>query len=43
MVRIEPALLARLDAWIDAQEATKPSRPEAIRRIIERALAKSDG
>ena len=36
-VRIPPDALARLDAWI-AQQVDKPSRPEAIRRLMEKAL-----
>jgi hypothetical protein len=38
-VRIQPVKLADLDRWIAAQ-ADQPSRPEAIRRIVERALAR---
>jgi hypothetical protein len=37
-VRIPPGDLARLDAWIAAQPEPKPSRPEAIRRLVEKAL-----
>jgi Arc/MetJ-type ribon-helix-helix transcriptional regulator len=40
MVRIPPDQLALLDAWIEKQREHR-SRPEAIRRILERALAKS--
>lgn len=32
-VRLQPDLLAYLDAWIEAQVDT-PSRPEAVRRIL---------
>lgn len=32
-VRIPPELLGKLDGWISAQP-DKPSRPEAVRRII---------
>jgi hypothetical protein len=39
MVRMPPASLARLDAWIADQPEPKPSRPEAARRLIEMALA----
>jgi hypothetical protein len=39
-VRILPSLLKELDAWIGDQEP-RPSRPEAIRRFLERALARS--
>jgi hypothetical protein len=41
-LRAPPALLQPLDAWIDAQPAPKPSRPEAARRLIQRAL-KAEG
>ena len=36
-VRLRPDQLAELDAWAYAQDDT-PSRPEAIRRIIAKAL-----
>lgn len=36
-VRVPPELLAKLDAWIDSQDP-KPSRPEAIRAMVEVAL-----
>lgn len=36
-VRLQPDQLAALDRWIEAQD-DKPSRPEAIRRILETAL-----
>jgi hypothetical protein len=36
-LRILPPLLKRIDAWI-AKESDKPSRPEAMRRLIERGL-----
>jgi hypothetical protein len=39
-VRIHPEKLAELDRWI-ATQADQPSRPEAIRRIVERTLARS--
>ncbi len=32
-----PAHLERVDRWIEAQ-ADRPSRPEAIRRLLEQAL-----
>jgi hypothetical protein len=37
-VRLQPDPLAALDAWIAAQPDT-PSRPEAVRRLLGRALA----
>jgi hypothetical protein len=39
-VRIQPNQLAGLDAWI-AGQAPPPSRPEAIRRLVELGLAGS--
>ncbi|CAO4184893.1 CopG family transcriptional regulator [Methylorubrum populi] len=38
-VRVPPAQLAPLDAWIAAQPDPKPSRPEAIRKLLDGALA----
>ena len=37
-VRIQPEKLSQLDRWI-ADQKGKLSRPEAIRRIVERTLA----
>jgi hypothetical protein len=37
-VRIQPDKLAQLDRWI-ADQKDRLSRPEAIRRIVERTLA----
>lgn len=37
MLRLHPPLLPRLDAWI-AEQRDAPSRPEAIRRLLERSL-----
>ncbi len=37
-VRILPQPLARLDDWIARQPDPKPTRPEAIRRLVEKAL-----
>jgi hypothetical protein len=39
-VRWRPSDLARLDTWIAAQPVPRPTRPEAIRRLVEQALAK---
>jgi hypothetical protein len=39
-VRIQPGQMATLDAWIAGQDAP-PSRPEAIRRLIDLGLAGS--
>jgi len=38
MVRLHPPFLSKLDAWIKQQDEPL-SRPEAIRRLAERALA----
>jgi hypothetical protein len=37
-VRLPPDQLARLDAWIARQPHPKPSRPEAIRRLLHEGL-----
>jgi hypothetical protein len=39
-VRIHPPQLDALDAWIAARPDLKASRPEAIRRLLEKALKK---
>lgn len=41
-VRVQPEQLQPLDAWIEGQPEPKPSRPEAARRLIQRAL-KAEG
>lgn len=33
-VRVPPDLLADLDAWIAEQPDPKPSRPDAMRRLV---------
>lgn len=38
MVRLQPDQLAALDAWIAAQPEPV-TRPEAIRRLVEKGLA----
>jgi hypothetical protein len=38
VVRCDRALLSRLDGWIGAQPKPKPTRPDAIRRLLEQAL-----
>jgi hypothetical protein len=38
-VRLQPLPLSRLDAWIAKQNEPGLGRPEAIRRIVEPALA----
>lgn len=40
MVRIQPELLDAIDAWISSQPE-KLSRPEAIRRLVAKALKDS--
>jgi hypothetical protein len=37
-VRLYPDMERQLEAWIECQD-DQPSRPEAIRRLIERGLA----
>jgi cytochrome c553 len=39
-VRLQPPAMAALKAWIAEQPPPPPSRPEAIRRLIERGMAK---
>jgi hypothetical protein len=39
LVRLQPEALDGLDAW-RAGEKDAPSRPEAIRRLLEKALAR---
>lgn len=41
-VRIERKMLDALDAWIAARPEPRPTRPEAIRRLLEKALAPGD-
>lgn len=37
MVRLRPDQLTKVDRWREAQDDT-PTRPEAIRRLVEKAL-----
>jgi len=37
-VRMLPDLLGALDAWIAKQPEPKPTRPEAVRRLLGEAL-----
>jgi len=37
MVRLQPEQLAKVDQWRERQD-DKPSRPEAIRRLVASAL-----
>jgi hypothetical protein len=38
MVRVPPTELEPIDAWIKVQPKPRPSRPEAIRRLVEMGL-----
>jgi len=38
VVRMHPPMLAGLDEWISKQKQPFPSRPEAIRRLVELGL-----
>jgi cytochrome c553 len=38
MVRLQSEQLAALDAWIAARDEPRPSRPEAIRIILQEKL-----
>jgi hypothetical protein len=40
-VRLPPAELAPIDAWIKAQAAPRPTRAEAIRRLAHMALVRA--
>jgi Arc/MetJ-type ribon-helix-helix transcriptional regulator len=40
--RMPPPLIAALDSWIASQADPKPSRSEAIRRLLQEALAAKD-
>lgn len=37
LVRFQPDQLAEIDTWAAKQE-DKPSRPEAVRRLVKRGL-----
>ena len=37
-LRLPPTQIGFLDSWIASQPDPKPTRPEAIRRLLERAL-----
>ena len=39
-VRFPPIDLAALDRWIDGQPDPKPSRPQAVRVLVDEALRK---
>ncbi|MCD1589691.1 MULTISPECIES: hypothetical protein [Qipengyuania] len=38
-VRMQPDQIELLDGWIAKQDDPKPSRPEAVRRILKAALS----
>jgi hypothetical protein len=38
-VRLQPDQLAKLDAWISAHPEPQPSRPAAIRDLLDGALS----
>jgi hypothetical protein len=40
-VRLQPSDLGRLDKWIAAQPEPKPTRPEAVRRLVEKGLGET--
>ena len=42
LVRLQPPDLARLDDWIFAQADPKPTRPEAVRRLVEKGLGETE-
>jgi hypothetical protein len=42
LVRLRPDLEQRLEGWIERQDDA-PSRPEAIRRLVERGLGAPKG
>jgi len=39
LVRIQPAQLKALDAWVSHHPLPRPTRPEAIRRLLDIGLA----
>lgn len=39
-VRVEPQLMEQLDKWISVRPEPRPSRPEALRQLAERALGR---
>jgi hypothetical protein len=41
-VRLTRPALDTLDAWIASQPEPRPSRPEAIRRLLAKALGKAE-
>ncbi len=41
VVRMQPGQLTKVDSWA-AEQDDEPSRPEAVRRLVDRALGKND-
>lgn len=41
MCRIQPEQLAALNAWIEAQPQPRPTRPAAIRALLDAALSRA--
>ena len=41
LVRLQPLCIEALDAWIASQAPPRPTRPEAMRRLLAGALALS--
>jgi Arc/MetJ-type ribon-helix-helix transcriptional regulator len=41
-LRLSEDLSRRIDAWIASQPEPRPSRPEAIRRLLAEALGRVD-
>ncbi|MFZ3181354.1 MAG: hypothetical protein WA156_14360 [Methylocystis silviterrae] len=41
-MRLERPALNAIDAWIAAHPEPRPTRPEAIRRLVEKALGAGD-
>lgn len=39
-LRLYPELEAELEEWIESQPDPKPSKPEAIRRLLRQALSR---
>jgi len=41
MVRLQPDQLEAIDTWAEKQE-DRPSRPEAVRRLVSKGLSSED-
>jgi hypothetical protein len=42
VVRLPETILSNVDKWASAQPEPRPTRSEAIRRLLEKALEESD-